>query len=443
MRHRIAIFFDNLRENFWLLPLIMVASAIGLSIVLVLFDRNLESGTFYAIRWFYSGGVEGARDLLSTVASAMMTVAGVTFSITIVALSIASSQFGPRLLRSFMRDTGNQVVLGTFISTFIYCLMVLRTIRGAEEALFVPYISVTVAIILAIASLVVLIYFIHHVSSSINADNVISLIQKDIDQAIEKLYPQPEDNNSQTERVEPAGFLDNERRKEIYVLAPRSGYVQGIDYDSLLETAESNDFNIEVRSRTGLFIDRESKMIRIWTEEDLREDTYQDIQNAVIIGARRSGTLDVEYEINQLVEIAVRALSPSLNDPFTAMIAIDQLSASLSKMAERDIPPAYRYDNNSELRLILNTVTFQGVVDAAFNQIRQYGRTSIGVMIRLLEALSIIANHTADSEKHEALKRQADMIWNSSLQVVPENGDLEDIRSRYMALLQAIDQSND
>jgi uncharacterized membrane protein len=435
MKNRIAVFIENVRENFWLLPSLMVVFSIALSIGLILLDRELENELIYAIRWFYTGGAEGARELLSTVATAMMTVAGVTFSITIVALSIASSQFGPLLLRNFMRDTGNQIVLGTFISTFIYCLMILRTIRSADEAMFVPYISVTMAIFLAIASIGVLIYFIHHVASSINAENVISLIHSDINNAIEKLYPDQEKPNTRSHKKDDESFPEHLEEKGMSIRAKKSGYVQGIDYDGLMDISKSEDLVMDVRIRAGRFIDRDSEIIYIAPEKELDEDTHADIQSAVLIGPRRARTQDVEYEINQLVEIGLRALSPSLNDPFTAMAAIDQLGASLSMMAERNIPPSYRYDEDGNYRLKLDTVTFKGAVDTAFNQMRQYGQTSVSVVIRLLETLIVIGNHTRDAEKHAALKRQVDMIWGASQKANFEQGDLEDIRSRYLIFL--------
>jgi uncharacterized membrane protein len=439
MKNRVSVFFEDLRENFWLLPLIMVIAAFGISLGLVYIDREADAEIIQEIHWFYTGGATGARDLLSTVATAMMTVAGVTFSITIVALSNASAQFGPRLLRNFMRDTGNQLTLGTFVSTFIYCLMVLRTVRSADEDYFVPYRSVTMAIVLSIAGIMVLIYFIHHVSSSINADNVISLIHKDVDHAIERLYPDQEDEHQRMKDEENEEETPGQKgKKGLIIRARKSGYVQGVDYDLLMEKAKANDLILEVVTRAGLFIDRDSEMIRIWPKKVLNDSNQEDIQNAVLIGPRRARAQDVEYEINQLVEIAVRALSPSLNDPFTAMAVVDQLGVALSKMAERNIPPSHRYDEEGNLRLVLNMVTFKGVVNTSFNQIRQFGRKSISVVIRVLETLTVIANHTRDSHKHEALKRQGDMIWHSSQEVVMEASDLEDIRSRYLSLLKAV-----
>lgn len=165
---QLITYWEDIRSSFWFVPTLMAAASAVLAMCNIYLDHTLPE-SWRGNGWIYSGGAEGARAVLSVIASSMITVAGVVFSITIVALTLASSQFGPRLLRTFMRDTANQVVLGTFIATFLYCLLVLRTIRGLDEREFVPHLSVTVGVLLGVASLGVLIYFIHHVSVSIQA----------------------------------------------------------------------------------------------------------------------------------------------------------------------------------------------------------------------------------------------------------------------------------
>jgi uncharacterized membrane protein len=189
VRVRLATQVDRLRMTFWFVPALMSVGAAVLAFAMLAIDSRLSDESLSGLRWIYGGGPEGARSLLSTVASSAITVAGTTFSITIAALSLASSQFGPRLLRTFVRDTGNQVVLGTFVATFLYCLLVLRTVRGLEDARVVPHLSVTVGVLLAIANLGVLIYFIHHAAMSIRADQVITAVSHELDGAIEQLFP--------------------------------------------------------------------------------------------------------------------------------------------------------------------------------------------------------------------------------------------------------------
>jgi uncharacterized membrane protein len=166
--------WDRLRESFWFLPALMTAAAIALSFGLTALDAEVEEGTYRRIEWLYLFGPEGARAILSAIAGSMITVAGLTFSITMLTLQLASSQFGPRLLRNFMSDRGNQIVLGTFIATFLYCLLVLRTVKGVEGSSFVPHIAVAAGIVLSIASLAVLIYFIHHTARSIRLETILA-----------------------------------------------------------------------------------------------------------------------------------------------------------------------------------------------------------------------------------------------------------------------------
>jgi uncharacterized membrane protein len=197
-----------------------------LALALLTVDRSGSAGITQAW-WLYVGGPDGARSLLSAIAGSMATVAGTAFSITIVALQLAASNFGPRLLRNFMRDTGNQLVLGTFIETFIYCLLVLRNIRSEDYNLFVPQLSVTVAIGLAILSTAVLIYFIHHASTIIQASHIIADVSDDLDQAIDRLFPEGIGRGSSETYDIPPDF--DVRSSPIQ--ADRQGYLQAIDDD--------------------------------------------------------------------------------------------------------------------------------------------------------------------------------------------------------------------
>ncbi|MEX0998785.1 MAG: DUF2254 domain-containing protein [Thermodesulfobacteriota bacterium] len=181
----------NVGSSFWFLPALMVASSIAFSFIMIYVDANIvKVSGIESLGWIYENKPEGARALLSTVAGSMITVAGVVFSITIVALTLASTQYGPRLLGNFMRDKGNQVVLGTFIATFTYCLLILRTIRGGEDSSFIPHLSVTIGVLFAIFSISVLIYFIHHAATSIQASNVISGVSKNLKHTIDLTFPE-------------------------------------------------------------------------------------------------------------------------------------------------------------------------------------------------------------------------------------------------------------
>jgi uncharacterized membrane protein len=379
--------------------------------------------------WTYGGGPEGAREVLSAIASSMITVAGVAFSVTIVALTLASQQFGPRLLRNFMRDRGNQVVLGTFIATFTYSLIVLRTIRS-DEAQFVPHISVTVGIALALASLGVLIYFIHHAAVSIQAREVIAMVAADLTEGINRLFPDtlghPESVSEQDLRPEDARRFE----REAMIPCAQTGYLQSIDTDRLMAVAAENDLIFLLPCRPGDFMIEGSKLMQVKPRPD--ERIFGKIHTCFIVGDERTHLQDIQFTIHQLVEIAVRALSPGINDPITAINCIDRLAAALCRLAQRSMPSAYRYDDHGQLRIVVaRPVRFSEMADSAFDLIRQYARSSVAVTLRLLEAITLVAQCVQREEDRAALFNQALMIERGSHDGIPEERDRQKVQERF------------
>jgi len=426
-------------ESFWFIPALMVISSILLSFIMIYLDANvIKISWVKSLGWIYENKPEGARALLSTVAGSMITVAGVVFSITIVALTLASSQYGPRLLGNFMRDRGNQIVLGTFIATFTYCLLILRTIRGGEDNSFVPHFSVTLGVLFAILSISVLIYYIHHAATSIQASTVIDRVSKNLEYTIEQTFPEkigegrtdlPDWWNTPSEL--PPDFDEDSNS----IMTSHSGYLRSIDTNELLRFAEDNDLILKIHNHPGDFIVKDSPIVQVWPGSKVDKELKGKINNAFIIGIKRTSEQDVEFAIDQLVEIAVRSLSPGINDPFTAIMCIDNLSAALSKAVGRVIPSAFRYDKNNKLRVIAKPKTFDDLLNSAFNQIRQYGRTSVSVTIRLLESLIVIASNTNRDTDKASIRRHAEMIKRGSDEGLPEELDRNDVDQRYMQLM--------
>ncbi len=431
-------YWESLRANFWFVPTVMVAAAVVLSLVTINLDKAAAASNRVAtLGWTFTRGPEGSRAVLSTVAGSMMTITSVTFSITIVALQLASSQFGPRLLRNFMRDRGNQFSLGTFIATFAYCLLVLRTVNGTEDQRFVPHIAVTVGLILALTSLGVLIYFIHHAAASIQAETVIANVGRDLEEAIGRLYPESagaESPNHSTDQSILADF----RRDSLPVASDQSNYLQNIDLERLIDVASEHKIILRVPQRPGKFVVKGADLARVLPADRLNDEIADAVRDAFYFGAIRTLTQDIEFAIDQLVEIAVRALSPGVNDPFTAINCVDRLSAALVTLSGREFPSDFRLDDNGELRLVTNSSTISGLVNAAFDQIRQAARNDAAVTIRLLESIAAIATQTRNPTWHLALKRQAEMIQRSSAQAIPEGIDRSEVDSRFREVIQAL-----
>jgi uncharacterized membrane protein len=439
---KLSKLWDSLHSSFWFVPSLMVVLAIGLSFLTIAIDQSRETDIISDLGWAYSLGPSGSRAILSAIAGSMVSVATTAFSITIVALQLASSQFGPRLLRNFMQDTGNQVVLGTFISTFVYSLMVLRTINGVEENEFVPHIAVTCGIGLAIASIGVLIYFIHHSASSIQVDQVIKKVGHDLDHAIDRLFPEKIGHHPAKQRQEhnitniPPDF----DQESCSIKALNTGYIQAVDDSQLMQIATEKNLLVQIQQRPGRFVVKGCELVRVFPSDKATKQLAASINNAFVFGSQRTEQQDIEFSIDQLVEIAVRALSPGINDPFTAIRCIDQLSAALCHFAQREMPSPYRYDDHNQLRVIAEPIAFADVADAAFNQIRQYGQASVAVMMRLLEVVATIAPFTYRTADQLALRRHADMIERGSQAEIAEELDRKAIQERYLAAKKAIEQ---
>ena len=440
---KLAKLWDSLHSSFWFVPTLMLVMAIGLSFVTIGIDQSTETNIIEKLGWAYSLGPNGSRAILSAIAGSMMSVATTAFSITIVALQLASSQFGPRLLRNFMRDTGNQVVLGTFIATFVYCLMVLRTINGVEENEFVPHLAVTVGIGLAVASIGVLIYFIHHSAASIQVDRVIKKVGDDLDKTIDRLFPKQIGRNGsqQSEAESLAAIPADFDRLSGSIQAPKSGYIQAIDDNQLMQIATKHNLLLRVEQRPGRFVVKGTQLMRVFPAEKIDRQLAAKIGDTFVLGIQRTEQQDLEFSIDQLVEIAARALSPGINDPFTAIRCIDQLSAALCHLVQQKIPSPYRYDDRHRLRVNAEPLEFADAIDAAFNQIRQYGQSSVAVTMRLLEAIATIAPFTHQKLDLTALKRHADAIERGSHAGIKEELDLQAVKERYLIAVKAIEQS--
>ncbi len=440
MKALLLKYWDRVRSSLWFVPAVMACLAVALAFIAVELDKAVAEDWLHRLGWSYSGGAEGASLLLGTVAGSMIAIAGTVFSMTLVALSLASSQLGPRLLRNFMRDTANQVVLGTFLATFVYCLLVLRTIRRTDEVAFVPHLSVSIGVLLAMVSIGVLIYFIHHVAVSIQADEVVARVGRELASGIDRLFPgrlgEPESAASivPSEAGLPAAFAHEARS----VAAPEDGYLQLIDVDALMALAFEQDLLLRLERRPGHYVVKGRALVMVWPGHRVTEALVDKVNAAFVLGNQRSAAQDVEFSFNQLVEIAVRALSPGINDPFTAIACVDRLGSALCRLARRDRPSTLRFDRHGRLRLVAPGSSFAGIVDAAFNQIRQCARSNPAVAIRMLDAIAQIACHLQSAPDAACLQRHADMIVRGAREAVPEAADVRAVEAAFMAATQAL-----
>lgn len=432
--------WDALRSNFWFVPTVMVVMAVILSFAAISMDDALGTDNWFAtLGWTVARGPEGSRQLLAAVAGSEITIASLTFSITIVALQLASTQFGPRLLRNFMRDAGNQITLGTFIATFTYCLLVLRTVNGSEDNTHVPHIAVTVGVVLALMSMGVLIYFIHHAAESIQAENVIAAVSRDLQGTIGWMFPERLGEEPPEESQWVAGGVPDDFGEFTKAVPSKaSGYVQGIDDGAMLNVAVERDLVLRVVKRPGQFVMNGGALVEVWPVERADEEVMERLRSAYYLGHRRTLTQDVEFAIDQLVEVALRALSPGINDPFTAITCIDHLGAGLVGLATRRLPPPYRHDEQGRLRVVTNALTPGGLADAAFHQIRQASRSNAAVSMRLLEVIADVGRQVLDPAFQEALWRHAELIARGAREGLPEPADQAEAAERLERVRRAL-----
>jgi uncharacterized membrane protein len=417
---------EAVRTSYWFIPSVMAFFAIVLGAAMVWFDAGPGAGWLDGIGWYQSVKAEGAHQVLSTIAGSMITVAGVVFSITIVAISYASSQYGPRVLTNFMSDVGNKVTLGTFIATFLYCLVVLRTIRGGDESEFVPQMAVVVGLLLALCSIGVLIYFIHHVPQTIHVNNVIALIGGQLIRDVDKRFPAfigdeagGEPEAAAASRAGASGSLRfAEGSKPCPVEGRATGYIQAIDDSALIEAAREADIVLRLRYRPGDYLLAGRTLLDAWPAGRVEPDVAEALRGAYSTGRRRTPLGDLGFLMNELVEIATRALSTGVNDPTTARTCLDWLGAGTTEIARRRLPEAHRFDEEGKLRVIAPPDGFREYVQRAFGELRQYLAGDANAAMHALRTMGEVASACSTREQMDALADEARRLGEAAAEML-------------------------
>lgn len=423
MKATLLRFASKLRESYWFVPTIMALAAVLLAGGMIMLDSYEGSTWMDDVSWLHAARPDGARQVLSSIGGSMITVAGTVFSVTIAAVVYASGQYGPRLLSNFMSDRGNKLTLGTFIATFLYSLIVLRTIRSAEESGgygFVPDLSLLVGVGLALCSIAMLIFFIHHVPSKIHINSVIEDIGKRLLHAIDDHFPRfigsgpaEEPAPATDPRIPPAFRADatpEQAAHRALVDAKVTGYLQVVDDELLMEQASRRDLVLRLQYQPGDFVHVGRTLVEIWPPERCEEDTASKFREAFGVGSRRTATQDLRFLIDELVEIAARALSSGVNDPFTALTCLDWLSAAIGDLSRRSLPSHLRLDDEGELRVIAHPVTFEQFMDRSFGALAQYCATDMVASLRYLAALGEIALSCDDALRLATLSAYASKL---------------------------------
>jgi len=400
--------WNNVQSSLWFLPSLTVAGSVVLAAALIEVDSSVSDELLAKWPRLFGAGAEGARGMLSTIAGSMMSVVGVTFSMTLVALALASSQFSSRILRTFMSSRATQSVLGIFAGIFTYCLIVLRTVRGPDEGEFVPSLAVFVAVVLAIGGVGLLIFFIHHIASSIQASNIIGAVTKETVAAIDRLFPERLGHGPTEHDDDPVAHLPSGQQWRA-ISAKKSAYIQSVDNEVLLRVARENKTLVRMEHGVGEFVVEDTPLVSLTVDGPPDQKVIDALRAAFVLGHYRTVHQDAGFGIRQIVDVALRALSPGINDTTTAITCVEYLTAILARLAVRRIPSDYRHEDG-ELRVIAVGPSFERLLAESFNQIQSSSKGNLTVMLRMLDGLQTVAGLTAHPPHRRALGDQADQI---------------------------------
>lgn len=438
-RMRLAIFLDRLRGSYWFVPLGMTLVAVALAVALYQLDQSIPN-SIQEQRWFLlKGNVQQTRAFLSLAATTLLSVIGVVFSMTLVVLTMTASQFGSFLLRAFMRDNGTQKVLGTYCATVAYCITLLMVLAANASEDMGPLISHTFAMVLFLVSLAMLVYFFDHAAGSFQTTRVVALVGNELAGTIEQ-----EMGATQVVPDEGSGMIES-RRESIRlsgtaIPSTGSGYIRAFDYDGLARVARSRNLVFLVTKMTGDFVAAGQPFLLAWPpgETDVAGLT-REANRMCLVGENRTMLQDPRFGISQLVVIASRALSPAVNDPMTAMMCIDRLGESLRLIAGRRERMVCRYDGEKVLRLIGESYNFELLVGSAFDLIRQYGRGTAEIALRLFDAIGSIAPACRTEAYRQVLLQHARLIEVDSRSALQAEYDRQRVRQAFEETVKAID----
>lgn len=407
----------RLRENLWLLPLLAAVVAAG-SAYVVGSTHPLEHGSrFDGI--LFSGDAGSAQSVLSTVLAAVVTALSVVSSLTLVALQTASTQFSPRLLRNFVRDLRTQAVLAGFVFTSSFLIVLLVDVGSGDD---VPRLGISLGLFMVLASVVMIAYFFHHVSQSIRVEGIMATVVRESLRAGQRLRRWMDDVS-----IEPADLPPPPQDARV-VVAPNSGYLQEVDVDNLWDFANRHRLVLRLVPQLGQAVTAGSPLFWCWSNEGAEVEKFDDevLVDSVGLGYERTLRRDVALGMRQLVDMAIKAMSPAVNDPYTAMQGIDHLGEILSVLAQHRLGDRVRYDDDGNLRLAVPAPTFGELAALACDQIRRYGSREPAVALRQLSMLRSVGAR-ADEEGRACLRRHAALIAEDALNAVENQADRSEL----------------
>lgn len=405
---------DALRTELWPVPVIAVVGAVALGVVMPRVDTHVDDSLSPAVTtYLFNGGPEAARSVLSVVAGSLITVTSLTFSLTVVTLQLASSQFSPRLLRTFTRDRLVHLSLAVLLATFVYALTVLRTVRASlsDQTAFVPQLAVTTAFALTVLSIVTLVAFLAHLARQIRAESMLREVHAETLTTMRRLLTDS-DGGDAASPCAPQTPAD-----ATLLCAPSSGFLAAVDTAALLATAISADIVIHFDRLPGDSLIAGTPIAAVWpgsrggaVTEDTRTDAQDRVAAAVSTKFERTPVQDVAFGLRQLVDVTTKALSPGVNDPTTAVHALGHISALLCEVALKELGPRLLRDPDGQVRVVLRRPQFAELLELGVTQPRRYGATDPEVLSRIATLLREVAWVSSRPEQHFAVNQQVQRL---------------------------------
>lgn len=421
----------NIRYSYWFIPSAMALAAIGLAVVMVAADIYFLPDIPVGYEWLFSSQPDGARAILSTVAGSTITVAGVVFSMTIMSVSHATANYGSRLLLRFLDDRRNQFALGTFTATFIYCLLVLRTVSnadsGADGVEFIPHLAIFVALGLSLMSVAVLIAFIHHVPDTIHIGGVTADRGQALVKRLNELFPAEPTDSVETD------FNEVSSRA---VVSQGSGYMQALDIDGLAKFATKHELAVKMRKMPGEFVSDNSPVCQLNGASFDGLELDEDIRQYFSLGRQRTPSQDIRFVIEELVQIAARALSPGINDPFTANTCLDWLGNGLATVVNRPRRAGVIRDDNEVPRVFLPVFDFSELCDAVFSSLRGYVTSDYNASLHMVSVFRLILECAMPGVNQTMVKQHAESYLNDAVRACQSDADIAILVSSYASQLE-------
>ena len=424
--NRIVQLATQIRASYWFIPVCMMLSSLAVCYAFIAVSQRAALP-----EWLQTliplTGLHNAQQLLSTIATAIITATSIAFSMTIVALTMASSQFGPRLLRTFMMDRSTQWILGLLVSSFVFCMVALHQLGSLESKPDAIAMLCAAAVLVIIIDVLGIIFFLHHIARFIQADQVIHRCYRDFQQDTDSLLAV-----LKGQHIRPISPQMVHKTEFCHTLvAPREGYVQRLDYDYLIDHQSDRLAGIETCVRGGDYVAKGADIMRLYGRCNLTESDLAKWSQSISFGSKRTPVQDPEFAISQLVEIALRALSPGINDPFTAMTCLDKLSSACIELAKARFPEPVLVNTRNDRWLVRRTFDLNGVVDTAFDQIRHAAANKLDVCLYLLTCLRRIDNQT-NNVCRETLFKQAHSCYFAITQQALSEADRQQIDQAFV-----------